>query len=289
MDDSTPMNLTRRSLLAAGGAALLTGGTLLGGTRRARGASYELIWNEWGPLAGFGVNAECDPGGGSNFPCGTSDVSIVADASGGFSNVTANASGRVTFVNAIGNKAFVDTTPDQQPLRLATYRYLYAVRLPRVPTKTSAPWIGEQVHQMIQFWDGSNRLWQANKHTLEAAIYWKLNPWDAGYGKIFAYTKDANGALASVDTGITVPPDTNWHVFDVRADLANRVWAGCAVDDHWAPLTNVPLAQIYQPTWGSELSMHLTAESENAYPGATNPIVTQWTTEFKDPKLYRLA
>jgi hypothetical protein len=31
----------------------------------------------------------------------------------------------------------------------------------------------------------------------------------------------------------------------------------------------------------------LTAESENAYPGSANPIVTQWTTDYKDVKLYR--
>lgn len=85
-----------------------------------------------------------------------------------------------------------------------------------------------------------------------------------------------------------LPPDTNWHVFEIRADLANRVWAGVAVDGSWNPMTNVPLARIYQPGWGSDLSLILTAESENAYPGSTNPIVTQWTTQFKDPKLYRL-
>jgi hypothetical protein len=236
------------------------------------------------------VSTECNPGGTTSFACSASDVSITSgsDSTSQFSQVTANPAGALTFVNAIGNIPFTNDTPDGQPVQLKTYRYLYAVRLPLVPTTSSAPWIGEQVHQMIQFWDGSNQLWQANKHTLEAAMYWKLNPWDPDYGKIFAYTTASDGSLVSHDTGITLAPDTNWHVFDVRADLQNQVWAGVAVDSNWNPLTNLPLARIYHPDWGSDLSLILTAESENAYPGSTNPIVTQWTTQFKDPKLYRL-
>lgn len=257
-------------------------------TQAVTQATYNLIWNEWGPLNGYGVAAECNPGGTTNFSCGLNDVSITSgsDSSSQYSEVTANPNGDLTFVNAIGNIKFTNNTPDGQALALKTYRYLYAIRLPAVPTKNSAPLIAEQVHQMIQFWDGTNRLWNANKHTLEAAIYWKLNPWDPNYGKIFAYTM-SGGNLVAYDTGITLAPDTNWHVFDVRADLLNRVFAGIAIDNHWNPLTNVPLAQISHPDWGSDLSLNLTAESENAYPGSTNPIITQWTTQFKDPKLYR--
>ena len=287
--------MSRRRLLA-GSAALLPAAalwparTLPSGGRQARADTFDLIWYEWGPLNGYGVSAECNPGGTTNFACSAADVSIAtgSDPSYVFSNVTANPGADLTFVNAIGNIKFTNDTPDGQPVQLTTYRYIYAIRLPLVPTTTSAPWIGEQAHQMIQFWDGSNKLWPANKPTLEAAMYWKLNPWDAGYGHIFAYTTDSSGTLSSVDTGIVIPPDTNWHVFEVRSDLLNRVWAGLAVDGQWNPLTNLPLARIYQPTWGSDLSLILTAESENAYPGSTNPIVTQWTTEFKDPKLYRL-
>jgi hypothetical protein len=288
--------LSRRSVLA-GGIALLSGGAMLATTQPTQAAystqavtqaTYNLIWNEWGPLNGYGVAAECNPGGTTNFSCGLNDVSITSgsDSSSQYSEVTANPNGDLTFVNAIGNIKFTNNTPDGQALALKTYRYLYAIRLPAVPTKNSAPLIAEQVHQMIQFWDGTNRLWNANKHTLEAAIYWKLNPWDPNYGKIFAYTM-SGGNLVAYDTGITLAPDTNWHVFDVRADLLNRVFAGIAIDNHWNPLTNVPLAQISHPDWGSDLSLNLTAESENAYPGSTNPIITQWTTQFKDPKLYR--
>jgi hypothetical protein len=283
------ISLSRRSALAAAGVVMLPGVAVLTASESAS-AGFNLIWNEWGPLAGYQVSTECNPGGHTSFPCGQSDVAIdsAGDATGRFSEVTANPRGITTFVNAIGNIHFVDTTPDGQPLRLTTYRYLYAIRLPRIPTKSSAPWIGEQIHQMIQFWDGSNKLWQANKHTLEASIFWKLNPWDPDFGKIFVYTTNSSGGLAAVDTGITLAPDTNWHVFDVRADLLNRVFAGIAIDNQWNPLTNLPLAQVQHTDWGGDLSLILTAESENAYPGATNPIVTQWTTDFKDPKLYRL-
>jgi hypothetical protein len=290
-DRAASTGISRRSFLAAGGAALVPGATIAkSAARQVRAGTYNLIWNEWGPLAGYGVAAECNPGGSTNFPCGPGDVSITtgSDSTGQFSKVTANPNGIITFVNAIGNIHFQNTTPDGQPVQLKTYRYLYAIRLPLKPTTQSAPQIAEQTHQMIQFWDGSNKLWPANKHTLEAAMYWKLNPWDSDYGKIFAYTTGSNGTLSSHDTGITLPPDTNWHVFDVRADLLNRVWAGVAVDNQWNPLTNLPLAQIYHPDWGTDLSLILTAESENAYPGSTNPILTEWTTDFKDPKLYRL-
>lgn len=280
-------NLSRRSVLA-GGAALAAGATLAGGSQPAQAATFNLIWNQWGPLSGWGLSTECNPGGG-NFACGTSDTRIAEGSDGvsRYTEVTANPRGVVTYVNAIGNRRFVSTTPDNQPISLKTYQYVYALRLPRPTTKTSAPWIGEQIHQMIMFWDGSNTLWAANKRTLEAAIFWKLNPWDPNYGKIFAYTM-SGGRLAAFDTGIVIPPDNNWHVFDVRADLRNRVYAGMAVDGHWHPLTNLPLAQIYHPDWGNELALILTAESENCYPGSTNPGVTQWTTQFKDPKLYRL-
>ena len=234
------------------------------------------------------VAAECDPGGGA-FTCAPGDVSIAngSDGTSSYSEVTANPRGIVTYVNAIGNIKFQDSTPDGQPIALTTYQYVYAIRLPRIPTTTSAPWIGEQVHEMIQFWDGSNRLWSANKHTLEAALFWKLNPWDPNYGKIFVYTT-SGGQLSAYDTGVVLTPDTNWHVFDIRADLANRVYAGMNVDSgNWRPLTNLPLAQIYHQDWGSDVSLNLTAESENCYPGQQN--VTQWTTQFRDPKLYRAS
>jgi hypothetical protein len=272
--------LSRRAVLGVGGATLLSGAAVLAGARPAR-AAYNLIWSAWGAMAGYGVSTECNPGGGG-FSCGPGDVAIVHGSQ--FTEVTANPNGHITFVNAIGNRKFTGTTPDGAPVMRARYQYVYAIRLPRVPTTTSAPWIGEQTHQMIQYWDGRD----PSKNTLEAASFWKLNPWSPDHGKIMVYTRDGNGNLAIHDPQIRVEPDTNWHVFDIRADLANKVYDGISIDGHWNPLTNVPLAQIHHPDWGTDLSLILTAESENAYPGSP-PIVTQWTTQFKDPKLYRFA
>jgi len=54
--------LTRRSVLAGGAAALLAGVTVAGSARPARAAGFTLVWYEWGPLAGYDVAAECNPG-----------------------------------------------------------------------------------------------------------------------------------------------------------------------------------------------------------------------------------
>jgi hypothetical protein len=92
--------------------------------------SFRLIWHEWGPLKGYGVSAECNPGGTTNFACSPADVRIADghDRTARFSKVTANPDGALTFVNAIGNIHFTNHTPDGRPVRLTTYRYLYAIR-----------------------------------------------------------------------------------------------------------------------------------------------------------------
>ncbi|SDS76653.1 hypothetical protein [Actinopolymorpha singaporensis] len=291
-----PRRFPRRTVLTAGGLILASGaGTLAAAgpatarqmTPRPSGppdADEALVWRARGPLAGYGIDPECNPGGTTDLPCGTEDVAITSTAD--YSEVTANPRGITTFVNAIGRIKFGDRTPDHRPISLATYHYSYSIRLPLVPSPSSAPHLPEQTHQMIQFWDGSNRLWNADKHTLEAATFWKLNPWDPNFGKIFAYTM-VDGHLAAHDTGVVLPPDTDWHRFEVVADLARQTYVGLAVDGRRLALTDLPLASIHHPDWGTDLTLVLTAESENAWPG-TNPIVTQWTTQYKDPQLSRL-
>ena len=282
--------LTHCTVVTAGMAMLaVTGLAVVAPARPAQAATETLVWEQFGPLAGYGVSTECNPGHTTSFPCGPADVAITtaSDSTGQFSQVTANPRGITTFVNAIGNIHLTDITPDGQPIQLKTYRYVLGFRLPQIPSKTIAPLIGEQMHEMVQFWDGSNRLWNANKHTLEASVFWKLNPWDPNFGKIMVYTT-SNGALSAVDTGFTLPFDTNWHYFEINADLLHRVWAGIGLDGkQWNPLTNLPLATVSHPDWGNDLTLILTGESENAFPGTTNPSVTQWTMDYKDVKLYR--
>ncbi|MET9021803.1 hypothetical protein ABZV93_17620 [Actinopolymorpha sp. NPDC004070] len=294
--ESVSRGFSRRTVLTAGGLILASGAGALGTANpatarqvnarptRGPGTDETLVWRAWGPLAGYGVDPECNPGGTSSLPCGAGDVSITSTAH--YSEVTANPRGITTFVNAIGRIKFSDTTPDHRPISLATYHYAYSIRLPLVPSPSTAPELPEQTHQMIQFWDGSNRLWNADQHTLEAATFWKLNPWDPNFGKIFAYTM-ADGNLTAHDTGIILPPDTSWHRFEVMADLARRTYVGIAVDGRWHPLTGLPLASIHHPDWGPDLTLILSAESENAWPG-NDPIVTRWTTQYKDPQLSRL-
>jgi hypothetical protein len=258
----------------------------------AHAQTYTQIYSQFGPLANYGLAFEPNPGISGSYPTtpDITDVGMVTDSSGGWTNVTANVKPRNVFVNAIANYRNTNTTPDGQPIQLAIYRYIYAVRLPSVPVASQTNPINAQVvHQMIQFWDGSNTLWQANKHTLEASIYWSLNPWQSDFGDIYVYTTDVNGNLARINTGIVLKPDTNWHVFDVRADLKNKIFMGIAVDNNWDPLTNVPLAEVSHPNWGGDLSLIFTAESMNCYPGPNATYVNSWTTQFKDVKLFRAA
>src|SRR5437764_89075 len=111
------MSFSRRSALAAAGVVMLPGAAVLV-VSQAASAGFTLVWNEWGPLVGYRVSTECNPGGHTSFPCGQSDVAITtgSDATGQFSEVTANPRGITTFVNAIGNIRFTDTAPDGQAL-----------------------------------------------------------------------------------------------------------------------------------------------------------------------------
>jgi hypothetical protein len=200
---------------------------------------------------------------------------------------------RVTYVNAIGRKKNTGCIRDQNgsncvaPIQLTTYQYVTAARLGSPSATWNVGGSGEQTHVMIMFWDGANQLWSANKHTLEASVFLKLNPWDANYGKWMAYYKNGSGGLSMFDTGCrSDPTDTStWHVVDVRADLVNRVWAGVAIDGCWNGLNGLPLAQIYHPDWGADLSLYLTAESENLYPGQNE--ITRFNMLFKDFKLFK--
>ena len=240
-----------------------------------------LIYHNWGALEDYEVVPECNPGGTTRLPCGPDDVGIQHQRDE-FSIVTANTRRRKVFVNAIARKRFTDRTPDNKPLELGTYRYIYAVRLPQLPQKDGVH-CGEAVHQMIQFWDGANRISNSRGRTIEGAIYWDINPHSDDFQHIKVYSGDP---LKLIDTGIVVPADIQWHTFEIRVDLKKQIYTGMVIDDQWNPLTGIPLARVPQPTWGKDVSLILTAESENAFPG--NPAsLRQWATQFKDVKLFR--
>jgi hypothetical protein len=204
-----------------------------------------------------------------------SDVSIASYS--GYGTVGANVQQRAgCYVNAIGNKKFTDTFPDGVNIHLAIYKYKYQIQLPVVPSKSSLQ-VPQATHLMMQYWDGSNKTWQANKNTLEATIYWLLNPWDPNYGYLYLYT---GPGLQLTNTGVKVTPDTNWHTFELIADFSTKKYCSMSIDGVYHDLSSYTVSNVYQPTWGSDLSFLISTESMNCYPGQNQAFF--WFTNFKE-------
>ena len=135
---------------------------------------------------------------------------------------------------------------------------------------------------MIQLYDGRNALYPSNKTTREGAIYWSLNPWATDYKEILVYTSPS-GSLERHPIGITLEPDLSWHSFELAVDLASDKYLYVKIDDQpTAYLSSVTLAHVYQPTWGEDVSLNITTESENAYPGNTCGNIFTWTMQYSD-------
>ena len=228
-------------------------------------------------LSGHSVSAECNPGNASSCPCSDADVSIVVLPN--YGEVISNPRKIGTYVNAIGHQKFIESLPGGEPIALSVYAYAGQVSLPVVPfpnvDQTENP---QAVHIMIQLWDGRNALFQSNKTTREAVIYWDLNPWASDYGKIKVYTNPAS----LVETGITLTPDTNWHSFEVVADLATQKYVSITIGGETRDLSHLEMARVYQPTWGDEVALIITTESLASWPGTGCPYVFTWATRFRD-------
>jgi|GEM_PF-1855041 len=245
-------------------------------TGSVHNSEYKVIYTSQN-LSGHSVAAECNPGGGTSCPCFDEDVALVSFASHG--EVTSNVREVNTYVNAIGYKKFVETFPNGEAIKLGVYKYTGQVRLPILP----APDVSQQenpdaVHMMIQLWDGRNELYESNKTTLEATIFWSLNPWLPDYGSIKVYNKP----LDLVDVGITVTPDTDWHAFELVADLAKQKYVSITIDDATKCLSHLELAQVTKPSWGDEVSLAITTESLASWPQANCSDIFTWTTHFRD-------
>lgn len=250
-------------------------------------------------LSGHSVVAERNPG----LPLGSwppgddsSDADVLLQSFGTHGSVTANKDLRNIWVNAIGHKKFIEDFAPGKPVQLGKYTYEASVRLPGnvVPdvTRTDIP---DAVHLMMQLWDGRNALWQGDKFTLEAAMFWQLNPWVAPVGQIKVYTGERyfdNGNntevnnLTLVGTGITIAPDLLWHRFELVADYTTRKYVSLTVDGQTADLSAIDLARVEQESWGNEVALVTTTESMSAYPGfdvtGHYQYNLRWTTEFKD-------
>ncbi len=138
---------------------------------------------------------------------------------------------------------------------------------------------------MIQLYDGRNALWQANKHTLEAVIYWELNPFTSEYGKIKIFT---DPPYTLIDTGIKVVPDLRWHTFELTADFKKQEYRSIVIDGKTKNLSGTKLISVYQPTWAEEVTLALTTESLPAWPWQECTYVFSWSQEFRNVLFYKL-
>lgn len=225
----------------------------------------------------WGVDSECNPGNGTSCTCDPqTDVSLVNHND--FMEVIANPNGKNTWVNAIADLKR-PVLPGNAPLQPAKLLYSGQFKIPNIPAMDVSQKNNAQAdHFMIQMYDGKNQFGWGNKITMEASFYWQLNPWAAKYGHFFVYIP--NHQL--VDTGINLPPDSNWHNFEIVADFVNRKWITVQVDDQTADVSTQPLALISHPDWGNEQLVIITVEAEPAWPKATCIYANSWNIYFKN-------
>ena len=228
-------------------------------------------------LAGHLLSPEPNPGGGTD--CAWQDQDVAMASFDGYGEVTSNALGTQSWVNAIGHRKFIETLADGAPVFLGTYQYRAQIRLSSLPFPDVAQRDNpEAVHLMIQLWDGRDALFEADHSSVEATIFWELNPWRTDYGHIMVYTEP----VTLIETGISVTPDTEWHDFSITADFEAREFRSITVDGQTVDLSGVPLARVAHPEWGNEVAIVITTESLASYPGADCGTVFTWTTQFRD-------
>ena len=234
-------------------------------------------------LTGHSLFAECNPGGGTNCSCSSTDASIQSFA--GYGEVTSNPRHVNTFVNAEGYKQFIENFPTGA-IELGTYKYEASTKLPVLPAiDMEQQQNAAGAHMMMQFWDGRNELWQADKRAVEAVMYWELNPWDPDYGKIQLYT---NPAFTLVDSGITIIPDTNWHDLELVADFVNQKYISITADGQTKYISNVNLIQVSHLDWGNEVAFAISTESAATWPHENCEYIFWWTQQYRDLELSKI-
>jgi hypothetical protein len=245
-------------------------------------AAPELIYHSQN-LNDHEIFAECNPGGTSSCPCSTREAAINAFET--YGEVVSNPRQINTYVNAIGFKKFVETYLDGELIGLGTVKYRGQIRLPVLPVADVNQKTNPQaVHFMIQLWDGRNALFPANKYSREAVIYWELNPWVADYGKVKIYISPLN----LIDTGIKLTPDTNWHTFELVADLSTQKYQSISVDGEKRDLQSYEMAAVYHPDWGSEVALSITTESMASWSGSSCDYIFTWTTQFRNLEFFQV-
>jgi hypothetical protein len=225
-------------------------------------------------LAGHSVFAEC-------FYCFCDPTDAAIESYPDYGVVRANPNKRKVFVNAIGYKKFTDNLLPGLPVQAGEYKYSAYIRLPVLPkpdvNQEANP---EAAHLMIQAYDGNNQVWKVGKKSVEATIYWDLNAWQLPeYGKIKVYTE----GKTLFYTGILLQPDVNWHFMELRADFNTMKYISITIDNQTVDLSAITLAKVDRPDYGSDLSLSITTESENASNSCDR--VFYWDTYYRDINL----
>ncbi len=256
----------------------------------ARGeGTFRRVFSSPG-MSGFAVNPECNPDGKT--PCWdncTSDDVAMSD-NGTFGTVTSNKNVERIWVNAIGGMSFEDNFLDERPIVLGTYKYKYDVKLPIMPNMTQPDnIIPECVHQVMVLWDGDDALFQSDGKSVEAGLFWSVNPWhEIGdedlYGRIKIYT--SFDPIVPIETELQLAPDTEWHTFELVADFVDRKYVSITIDGDFADISDVDLPRVDRSaSWGRNLAFIFSAESLSIYPTVACPGAYTWTTYFRNFEL----
>jgi hypothetical protein len=243
---------------------------------------YEIIYTSKN-LSGHDVFIEPNPGGGTQCPFAEDDAKLISYDD--YGEVIANPNLRNVWINAIGAKKFWNEFPGGKNIVLGTYKYSGEFRLPVLPAPDDTQVENsEAVHFMIQLFDGTNTLLEADNHSLEFSILWKLNAWTNDYGKIFVYTGDPdNNNIPGVsDTGIKLEADTNWHTFEMIVDFQTLKWVSIAIDGVKKDLSDLDVAKVKHDDWGDDFFLCITTESQSAWPQYNCEKVFTWTTQFRN-------
>jgi hypothetical protein len=249
---------------------------------------YEIIYTSKN-LSGHVAYIEENPGGATDCPVpaveGEDAVVISYDDYG---EVIANPNKKHIWVNAIGAKKFWDKFPDGKNIVLAPYKYSGEFRLPTLPAPDDTQVENsEAVHFMIQLYDGTNTLLEADNHSLEFSILWKLNPWTDDYGKIFVYTGDPNNNNfpGVFETQIKLEPDKEWHSFEMIVNFETLKWVSITIDGVKEYLCDVDVARVKHDEWGDDFFFCITTESQPSWPQYNCEKIFTWTTQFRNLEL----
>ena len=242
------------------------------------------IYRADGPLSGYQISAEKNPGGFAQTNVLEEDDVAIRHTKD-FTEIIANPLRRRSFVNAVGTIKFIDRTPDGSAIRLGRYRYECQVKLPNIPNANGGGPVGDAIQVRIQFWDGSGRLVNTERQSIEAAIYWATNPSKPNFSHILLLSQ-RDGKNELIDTGVIVKPDESWRRFSVECDLKSQSYKSISIDNLVKEIRSLPLARSLHPDWPRELSLRLTTEATNNLPPNDIDHASTWVADFRNVRLF---